>query len=98
MMQHIQYETLRAAHWTGCVWPLYHDVLQTVLCIALPEKKIHLSGLKRFYSCGSMSREGERVKKIMTGGRQVALIINHLVRLSSTFRLLLVSRTWPLLL
>lgn len=60
MMQHIQRETLRAVHWTGNVWLLYHDVLQTltVLCIALPERFTYL-GSSVFYSCGSMSREGE---------------------------------------
>lgn len=60
MTLHIQYETLRAAHWTGRAWLLYRDALQTptVLCIALPERFTYL-GLSVFYSCGSMSREGE---------------------------------------
>lgn len=80
----IQYEPLRAAHWTGRGWPLYHDALQTVLRIALPEKFTCLGSsvfFFFFYSCGSMSREAERVK-MMSGGRRLVLIINHHVERS----------------
>lgn len=63
MMQHIQYETLRAAHWTGCVWPLYHDVLQTVLCIALPEKKNSLVWAQAFLLLRQYVERGRESKK-----------------------------------
>lgn len=91
MTQRIQCEMLRAAHWTGNVWLLYHDVLQTltVLCIALPERFTYL-GSSVFFTPAALCRERERVK-MMSGGRRLALIINHLVPLSSAFRLLLVS-------
>lgn len=84
----IQFEPLRAAHWTGRGWPLYRDALQTVLRIALPEKFTRLGSsvflfFFSLYSCGSMSREAETVKT-MSGGRRLALIINHVVQRSST--------------
>lgn len=76
-----------------CVWLLYRDVLQTptVLCVALPERFTYLgSSVFFFFTPAAVCLERERVK-MMSGGRRLALIINHLVALSSTFRLLLVS-------
>lgn len=77
----VQYEMLRATHWTGCGWLLYRGVPQTVLCIALPERFTYLGS--SVFTPAAVYRERERVK-MMSGGRRLALIINHLVPLSST--------------
>lgn len=74
---------LGAADWPGRLHLLSEDSSRPPSSAAP-----FLKGLKRFYSCGTMSREG-RVK-LMCGGRRLALIMDR-VLLSSTVRLLL---TW----
>ena len=78
MMQHVQYEP---AHWTGRL-RRRHAVFQTpaVLCSALS-----LRGSLIWAEAFLLLRqyvERERVK-MMSGGRRLALIINHLVLLAS---------------
>lgn len=52
---------ITAAHWAACVWPRCHDVLQTVLCSALPEKFTCLGS--SIFTPAAACREREREYK-----------------------------------
>lgn len=97
MMQHIQYEMLRAAHWTRCFHGYWFVAcIRLWLSSALPFLKDSIIWAQAFLLLRQYVKRG-RVK-VMSGGCRLALIINHLVPLSSTFCILLVPWTWLLLL
>lgn len=70
---------------------MHGDCIMTCLpSSALPFLKDSLIWAEAFFTPAAVRRERQRVK-MMSGGRRLALIINHLVLLSSAVRLLLVS-------
>lgn len=78
VLLHTQYEMLRAAHWTRCVCLRGYCIVDSDCPLHCPSWRIRVSGAQAFFTPAALCRERERVK-MMSGGRRLALIMNHLV-------------------